>query len=142
MKTYIGLDDTDNHESRGTGRLARQIAEALAADFTIGGVTRHQLLVDERIPYTSHNSSACIHLDVPAGVDLAELFEYVKKIMLEDFQEGSDPGLCIAQAVPEEVQAFGRRAKVEVVDQAAARALAQKQRTMARSAGKCFQACG
>ena len=32
---FIGLDDTDTLESRGTGHLARQIAAALAADYAI-----------------------------------------------------------------------------------------------------------
>jgi hypothetical protein len=58
----IGIDDTDNEETHGTGRRARQLGDRLAADglAEIDGVTRHQLLVDPRIPYTSHNSSACL----------------------------------------------------------------------------------
>ena len=59
----IGLDDTDNLESRGTGFKARQMAEHLERSQTgliATSITRHQLLVDPRIPYTSHNSSACI----------------------------------------------------------------------------------
>jgi hypothetical protein len=58
---YIGLDDTDNKTSRGTGRLARAIAESLAERYAVRGITRHQLLVDPRVPYTSHNSSATLH---------------------------------------------------------------------------------
>jgi len=54
----IGMDDTDNLESRGTGSLARQVAAALAADYTLLGVTRHQLLKDPRVPCTKNNSSA------------------------------------------------------------------------------------
>jgi hypothetical protein len=49
---FIGLDDTDNLESRGTGYLARRIAAVLAADYALLGVTRHQLLVDPRVPCT------------------------------------------------------------------------------------------
>ena len=60
---YIGIDDTDNLNSRGTGRLARNIAAALSSDFTVLGVVRHQLLQDPRVPFTSHNSSATILLD-------------------------------------------------------------------------------
>jgi hypothetical protein len=36
---YVGIDDTDTLESRGTGRLARNIATALASKYTIFGVT-------------------------------------------------------------------------------------------------------
>ncbi len=125
MLLYVGLDDTDNHDSRGTGRLARTIAETLAADFRLLGVTRHQLLVDPRVPYTSHNSSACVLLEADTPPDLAALFARVRALMLADFQPGSDPGLCVAAAgIPPEVQRFGARAKTEVVDQAEARQLA------------------
>jgi hypothetical protein len=40
------------------------------------------------------------------------------------FQEGSDPGLCVALSVPSEVMAFGRRCQAEIVGQAEARHLA------------------
>ena len=120
----IGLDDTDNLESRGTGHLARGIAAALAADYPLLGVTRHQLLLDSRVPCTKNNSSAAIALDSDGDADLAALFERVRSLMLADFQPGSDPGLCIAQAVPTAVSDFGRRAQRELVSQAEARALA------------------
>ncbi len=58
----LAIDDTDNAESIGTGRLARMLAAHLeeANLFAEPGVTRHQLLVHPDIPYTSHNSAACI----------------------------------------------------------------------------------
>jgi tRNA(Ile2) C34 agmatinyltransferase TiaS len=128
MKALIGLDDTDNQDSRGTGHLARQIALDLMADFSVSGVTRHQLLVDPHIPYTAHNSSAAIHLDLPEeGVDLEILFERLKRLMLDDFQTGSDPGLCLASGeIPEAITAFGRLAQSLVVKQADALELASK----------------
>lgn len=64
------------------------------------GVTRYQVLFDPRVPYTKNDSSAAIHLDSSFEIDLADLFEQVRLLMLDDFQEGSDPGLCIASAVP------------------------------------------
>ena len=67
----VGIDDTDNLDSRGTGRLARDIAAELEGEFKVLAVTRHQLLVDPRIPYTSHNSSAAIHLESSAPADLS-----------------------------------------------------------------------
>jgi hypothetical protein len=125
MKVWIGLDDTDNDESRGTGHLARQIAAALIETGALLGVTRHQLLVDPRVPYTSHNSSAAIHLETPDGFDLSALMDRVRRAMLADFQPGSDPGLCIASGeVPAEIVAFGRRAQIDVVTQSQARSLA------------------
>lgn len=55
----IGIDDTDTLESTGTGRMARDLRDHLI-NLNMGaslGVSRHQLLVDDRIPYTLHNSS-------------------------------------------------------------------------------------
>jgi hypothetical protein len=61
---FIGLDDTDTLESRGTGQLARQIAAVLAADYPVLGVTRHQLLVDPRCRKPGTTSSAAIALNL------------------------------------------------------------------------------
>ena len=49
---YIGIDDTDNLETRGTGFRARQLIERLQDAGLVSGiaVTRHQLLVDDRVP--------------------------------------------------------------------------------------------
>jgi hypothetical protein len=44
--------------------------------------------------------------------------------MMDDFQPGSDPGLCVADAVPAEVTVFGRRAQQELVTPEEAKALA------------------
>ena len=126
MQIYIGLDDTDNDTSRGTGRLARAIAENLAADFRLLGVVRHQLLFDPRIPYTSHNSSACVLLDAEKLVDLDALCSRVASLMQADFQIGSDPGLCVTSEVPPAILEFGRAAQREVVSQQQARQLASQ----------------
>jgi tRNA(Ile2) C34 agmatinyltransferase TiaS len=123
---YIGLDDTDNKTSRGTGRLARAIAASLAQRHRVWGVTRHQLLVDPRVPYTSHNSSAAIHLLEDGDVDLSALADEIQAIVLADFQEGSDPGLCIARTVTPEMTDFGRRAKTDIVQQSEARDIARQ----------------
>ena len=123
---YIGLDDTDTLQSRGTGRLARQIADHLGGKYTVLGVTRHQLLVDPRVPYTKNNSSAAIHLAGGPQVDLDGIFEQVRLLMLADFQEGSDPGLCVAADVPAPVKDFGLRAKREVLAQEKALRLAKE----------------
>lgn len=125
---YIGLDDTDTLETRGTGRLARLLAAELADDFPLLGVTRHQLLLDPRIRYTAKNSCAAICLDAAAttAVDLAGLFERLRARLLAEFVEGSDPGLCLAPAETARALAdFGRRAQRQVLSQAQALRLAE-----------------
>jgi hypothetical protein len=125
MLIYLGLDDTDNLESRGTGYLARRLATELEQDFEVLGVTRHQLLMDPRVPYTSHNSSAAITIQGEESHAPAELFDWAKARMLADFQQDSDPGLCVTTRVPEIVTQFGRRAQTELVSQLEAFELAQ-----------------
>lgn len=121
---YIGLDDTDVLESRGTGHLAREIARDLQSDYQLLGVTRHQLLVDPRVPCTKNNSCSAIHLNGEGLPKLASLFERVRDLMLADFTPGSDPGLCVAATPPPAITDYGRRAQREIVTQAEARALA------------------
>jgi tRNA(Ile2) C34 agmatinyltransferase TiaS len=124
MIVFIGMDDTDNSESRGTGHLARALAAQLAETYDVLGVIRHQLFFDRRVPYTKNNSSAAILLQGEGTMDLGAIFEQVKQFMLADFQPGSDPGLCVAAEVPEAVIQFGQRVKVDLVTQEEARQLA------------------
>jgi len=61
MFTYIGFDDTDPLDADyGTGKLARCFEKELSNGYLFRGVVRQQLLVHEKIPYTSHNSAACV----------------------------------------------------------------------------------
>lgn len=125
---FIGLDDTDTPESRGTGHLARGIAAALAADYPLVVVTRHQLLLDPRVPCTKKNSCAAITISANGSgpeAPLAGLFGRVRRMMEDDYQPGSDPGLCVARLVPPAVTVFGQRAKREIVTQEEARVLAE-----------------
>ena len=122
---YIGLDDTDTLESRGTGSLARQIATQLAEEHEILGVTRHQLLLDDRIPYTAKNSCAAICLEINGNVNIQHIFGYVCNLILNNFQPGSDPGVCLArEQEASSVTKFGKRAKTEIVTQEQALELA------------------
>jgi hypothetical protein len=121
---YIGMDDTDVLESRGTGELARQVAFDLAKEYSVLGVIRHQLLHDPRVPCTKNNSSKAMLLGDGAGIDLSALAARVRALMLADFIPGSDPGLCVTLAVPQEVVDFGLRTQKELVTQAEARQLA------------------
>ncbi|BBL69008.1 ABC transporter substrate-binding protein [Methanoculleus chikugoensis] len=128
MTIYLGIDDTDTRESRGTGRLARTIAAELARSYTVTGVTRHQLFVHPAVPYTSHNSSAVIHIREEERGTAAAVFATAREMMLADFVEGSDPGVCAA-ADPEingDLSRFGFAAKTSIVTQDEARRLARK----------------
>ena len=127
MKIYLAMDDTDNLNSRGTGRLARTAAEVVSKEFNVTGITRHQLYVHEDIPFTSHNSCAVLHIEGKEADDKQWLFETVKEVMLDDFVEGSDPGIAVACAneIPAPLIAFGRDAQRKVLTQDNARSLAR-----------------
>ena len=63
MRLLVGIDDTDSIDSdHGTGRVSRDLGAALAADHDLDwiGSVRQQFLVDPRVPYTTHNSGACL----------------------------------------------------------------------------------
>lgn len=126
MTVLLAIDDTDMPGTPGTGRLAREIAAAIAARYPVAGVTRHQRLVDPAIPYTSHNSSAVLR--VAAGGDaIDELAGLARKIVLDGYAEGADPGLTVADAdaVSPAVVAFGQDAQRCVLDMEQALALAR-----------------
>ena len=127
MKYFIGIDDTDNLESRGTGHRARQLGITLeeAGIATLICITRHQLLVHKDIPYTSHNSSACLLIDCDP-VNEAELTAFCRAFLLRESAPGSDAGLCIAsdQTFTNAVENWGRNAKKVVLNAPLAHELA------------------
>ncbi len=91
----IGIDDTDNLQSRGTGHLVRRLGHLLMEKniAEMVSVTRHQLLVHPDIPYTSHNSSACMKV-LCENPDEVRLF--CREFLSREGAEGSDVGLCFA----------------------------------------------
>lgn len=128
LRWYIGLDDTDDLDSAfGTGRLARGLESLLPAGCRLRGVVRQQLLVDPRIPYTSHNSAACLVVDAGEGVQEKTLCSLAVGHIQTQSASGSDPGLCIARADEDAVSrltAFGLACTRRVVTQDEARSAA------------------
>ncbi len=128
----IGIDDTDNLETRGTGHRVRQLASWLAENKLAlpKGITRHQLLVHPQIPYTSHNSSACLSVETENAEDL---WEASREFLLREGAIGSDVGLCLGEwgSIGEAVSSFGYRAKVEVLT------LFEAQRTASIAGVRC-----
>ena len=128
-RLLIGIDDTDYGESIGTGALARELALHLerVVQASSLGITRHQLLVDPRIPYTSHNSAACLEVEVSAALDEIEALActFVTNLL----HTGADPGLCLLApngTAPAELMELGRRAQTSVVDKAEARLVCER----------------
>lgn len=126
----VGIDDTDNLHSPGTGYRARQLGALIASTGTgrVHDITRHQLLFDRRIPFTSHNSSLCLRVELPSA-NVAALADVCRTFLLQHSAEGSDAGLCIARwsGVSADAEAFGRSAKQHILTQDDARDLARRE---------------
>ncbi|HLZ48702.1 MAG TPA: hypothetical protein VKR80_08650 [Candidatus Limnocylindria bacterium] len=128
-RLLVGIDDTDILGSRGTGFLARELGAALreSRGAQVAGITRHQLLVDPRIPYTSHNSAACLAVETSAAVE--DIAAFAGAFLEGRTPTGADPGLCVvAEDDAGPFVAFGRRAQREVLAEREALTLATQGR--------------
>jgi hypothetical protein len=132
---YVGIDDTDTLETRGTNRLAREIVRIISDDFRCVWIARHQLLFDPRVPYTSKNGSASIALEPRGDENLIALADRVEAIMRADFIVGSDPGLCVINRQIDDITAFGRRCQQSLVKRDEARSLAAEHGVILRGLG-------
>jgi len=121
MRIYIGLDDTDTVDSdRGTGKLARWFENELPKSCRLWGVVRQQLFLDNSIPYTTHNSSACAIVECSNSLPMNDLISRAVHHIERHFIHGSDPGLCVVSegnpALSELIH-FGRACTSRVVTQ-------------------------
>lgn len=121
MRGYIGFDDTDALDSDfGTGKVARRIGKLLPEGCALWGVVRQQLLVDDRIPYTSHNSSACVIVDFPDPAMKDDLLSIAVSHLERESAPGSDPGLCLAcegDSALNELASFGHLCATRIATQ-------------------------
>jgi hypothetical protein len=121
MRIYLGFDDTDTEAAdRGTGKLARWFENQLPDNCRMAGVLRQQLLVHESIPYTSHNSAACVVIEVPDASLFEILVDRAAQHVTQFYLEGSDPGICAAidgDSVLSELMQFGRECTQKVLTQ-------------------------
>jgi len=125
---FVGIDDTDTLESRGTNQLAKAMARSVAGDYGCRRIVRHQLLDDPRVPYTSKNGSASLVFEYigmsQSELPLSDLANSLLEVMRADFIAGSDPGFCIATTISAEVIEFAHRCQRDLVDQHVARKIA------------------
>ncbi len=129
MNIFVCIDDTDNHESRGTGQLSQLFAQAIEKKGwgTCSSISRHQLFVHKDIPYTSHNSSMCFKAHIGSNT-LQPLIDFMQKGLEAESAPGSDAGLCVAvdqeSLDRQRLMAFGRKAKDTVLNKTMAYELA------------------
>jgi hypothetical protein len=106
---FIGVDDTDIIDSPGTNQLCRHLISVLQPVAHTLRIVRHQLLFDDRVPYTSQNGSASMWIEPHAPVTTEELAALLEPEIIAWSPDGSDPGLCIAvNEVPAAIREYGR----------------------------------
>lgn len=131
MKILIAMDDTDNLESPGTGHILEEFRSYFREREwgATEAISRHQLLVDPRVPYTSHNSTMCFSAEIePDSLD--GIRKKAADFLVGSCASGSDPGLAIAVldnlSLGEELEDFGRMAQSAVLTKEKAYGLADK----------------
>ncbi len=120
MKCLLCIDDTDEKGGPGTGHLLQAICDQIEEKGwgSCSAISRHQLFVDDAIPYTSHNSALCceVQLNRPSP---DELIAFCGAWLEENSAPGSDPGLCVvpcnSTTDARRLIDFGRRAKQTVL---------------------------
>ncbi len=132
MEIFLGIDDTDNPDSRGSGSLAEVLAASLAEKKIVAkyaGISRHQLFVHREVPFTSHNSSMCFSACLK-DADLQHLISFSQHFLAEASAPGADPGLCVT-VIDDTLDRqglidFGLRAKSSLLTKQDAYCLAEK----------------
>lgn len=132
MNYLISIDDTDDLTKEvSTGGIAEMIGKRLVEMGAVmrEGISRHQLLLDESIEYTSHNSSMCIELQSDA-LDNIQIMEIGERIIKENMSAAADPGIAVCCTdelpSPKELIAFGFAAKKKVLTKDDAYRLAER----------------
>src|SRR6476620_3209649 len=121
---YVGIDDTDTLDDPGTNQLARHIVQELAGQFRGRMILRHQLLEDPRVPCTKKNGCASIAFEPLGSTSLNEFTASLRHLIVPWCPQGSDPGLCVTNVVPQAVIDWGLRCQRELVKQVDARQIA------------------
>lgn len=100
MNVFICIDDTDTIDSKGimgTGTIAEMIKSMLELKFgPCAYITRHQLLIHEDVPYTSHNSCMCLEAEINEN-DYEDAKKACIALLEKEHLLGSDPGFCMVK---------------------------------------------
>jgi hypothetical protein len=134
MKALICVDDTDSITKMiSTGKIAEYIKSAIMEHSwgVCSDITRHQLLLHEDIPYTSHNSSMCMELEMDEDKS-DEIIALGTNVLETYMDESSSPGFCyclyeaLSDNAREELIDFGRQAQRVILKKEDASLLAKR----------------
>nr|WP_315060300.1 hypothetical protein [uncultured Campylobacter sp.] len=115
FKFLLCIDDTDELGGEiSTGLLAEEIASFASSFASASFVTRHQLLLDPRINYTSHNSSMCLEVWF-SEEQKQRVLDFAPRLLECKSVPGAEPGIAAAfeKDIPnvQGLISFGKSAK-------------------------------
>ena len=115
FKFLLCIDDTDELGGDiSTGLLAEEIAAFAGSFAPVSFVTRHQLLLDPRINYTSHNSCMCLEAWLTES-QKQRVLDFALGLLERKSASGAEPGIAAAFEKDilnvQELISFGRSAK-------------------------------
>lgn len=131
-KIYVCIDDTDEiGYPKSTGMLAQNIVKFIDENFApYSFISRHQLLLDGRINYASHNSSMCFST-VLSHIERDEVVRFIQEFLLAKSAPSAEPGTAVAfKGDITDISGlinFGYRAKSEYLDKSEAYLQAKRQ---------------
>lgn len=130
MKILLCIDDTDDKTNKtSTGKIARYIVKNIMYNKygETNEVTKHQLLLNNEVTYTTSNHSICIEADVIEDLYM-EVIKDAEDIIKENMSPESNPGICVIMADKvfnkDEILEFGIKAKSEKIETSEAFSLA------------------
>nr|WP_314381518.1 hypothetical protein [uncultured Campylobacter sp.] len=115
FKFLLCIDDTDELGGEiSTGLLVEEIAAFTGSFAPVSFVTRHQLLLDPRINYTSHNSCMCFEAWLTKEQKQSVL-NFAIELLERKSAPSAEPGIAVAFEKDivnaQELISFGRSAK-------------------------------
>nr|WP_315083175.1 hypothetical protein [uncultured Campylobacter sp.] len=115
FKFLLCIDDTDELGGEvSTGLLAEEIAAFAGSFAPVSFVTRHQLLLDSRINYTSHNSCMCLEAWL-SEEQKSQVLDFATRLLERKSAPSAEPGIAAAFEKDivnaQELISFGKSAK-------------------------------
>ena len=115
FKFLLCIDDTDELGGEiSTGSLAEEIAAFAGSFAPVSFVTRHQLLLDPRINYTSHNSCMCLEARLTES-QKQRVLDFALRLLKHKSAPSAESGIAASFEKDienaQELISFGRSAK-------------------------------
>ncbi len=131
MNILLCIDDTDEKGGPGTGHFLQALCETIKKNGwgECSAISRHQLFLNDAIPYTSHNSALCSEVTIQKS-SIENITGFCGQFLEKSSAPGADPGLCITNLSTHQdydsLIHFGWLAKQTVLTKNDAFCLAQK----------------